>query len=203
MATRGARPKPTALKVLQGTDRADRRNEHEPHLKAAVPECPAHLSDEAKLEWERTSKLLSDVGLLAAIDRAALASYCHAWGRWVGRSDQAARRCHQIPEQLPHALALPGDRQQSDGPDASAPDRVRHDAQREDQGRGDARHRDLERGRPQSRAVDAGERPRRAEGGAMNPWRDAGRGRSIFWGSRASSGTALARFTRVRHARFS
>jgi P27 family predicted phage terminase small subunit len=91
MATRGARPKPTALKVLQGTDRADRRNEHEPQTTAAIPACPDHLSGEAKSEWERVGRLLAGLGLVTQIDRAALAAYCQAWGRWV-EAEEAIKR---------------------------------------------------------------------------------------------------------------
>jgi len=83
MSKRGAKPVPTRLKVLRGTDRPDRRNPHEPAVEAATPRCPAHLGVEAKREWRRASKQLAAVGLLAQIDRAAFALYCDSYGRWV------------------------------------------------------------------------------------------------------------------------
>jgi P27 family predicted phage terminase small subunit len=83
MSKRGAKPVPTRLKVLRGTDRPDRRNPHEPTVQAATPRCPAHLGVEAKREWRRAAKHLAAVGLLTQIDRTALALYCDAWGRWV------------------------------------------------------------------------------------------------------------------------
>jgi P27 family predicted phage terminase small subunit len=83
MSTRGAKPVPTRLKVLRGTDRPDRRNPREPAMKAATPHCPAHLGVEAKREWRRAARQLAVVGLLTQIDRTALALYCDAWGRWV------------------------------------------------------------------------------------------------------------------------
>ena len=91
MVVRGAKPKPTRLKVLAGTQRADRGNANEPTPEARVPRCPAHLSDEAKREWRRISKDLDGLGLLTRIDRAALALYCEAWGRWV-EAEEALRK---------------------------------------------------------------------------------------------------------------
>jgi P27 family predicted phage terminase small subunit len=83
MSKRGAKPVPTRLKVLRGTDRPDRRNPNEPVVKPATPSCPKHLGAEAKREWRRASKQLAAVGLLAQIDRAAFALYCDSYGRWV------------------------------------------------------------------------------------------------------------------------
>ena len=83
MTKRGAKPVPTRLKVLRGTDRPDRRNPDEPVVKPAIPPCPPHLGAEAKREWRRASKRLAAVGLLTEIDRAAFALYCDSYGRWV------------------------------------------------------------------------------------------------------------------------
>jgi P27 family predicted phage terminase small subunit len=78
----GRPPKPTHLKVLQGTLRKHRkRNEPEPEI--ALPECPPHLEGEAKSEWESMSEQLFSLGLLTRIDKAALAGYCQAWADWV------------------------------------------------------------------------------------------------------------------------
>ena len=83
MSVRGVRPLPTKLKVVRGTLRRGRANAHEPALPVEIPRCPAHLSAEAKREWKRISRDLAGYGLLTRIDRAALALYCEAWGRWV------------------------------------------------------------------------------------------------------------------------
>jgi P27 family predicted phage terminase small subunit len=83
MAVRGARPLPTKLKVVRSTLRNGRANAHEPALPVEIPRCPAHLGAEAKREWKRISVDLAGCGLLTRIDRAALALYCEAWGRWV------------------------------------------------------------------------------------------------------------------------
>jgi P27 family predicted phage terminase small subunit len=52
-----------------------------------VPELPSHLSAEAVLEWHRITKELLALKILTKVDRAALAAYCQAWGRWVDAED--------------------------------------------------------------------------------------------------------------------
>jgi P27 family predicted phage terminase small subunit len=93
------------LKVIQGTDRADRRNENEPVLGTRIPEFPEHLAGEAKREWERITRLLAASGLVAEIDRAALASYCQAWGRWV-EAEEALKR-HGVVVRSPNGFPMP------------------------------------------------------------------------------------------------
>jgi P27 family predicted phage terminase small subunit len=53
-----------------------------------APECPAHLDGEARTEWDRIVPHLVSIGLLAQIDRAALAGYCDAWGEYVWACDR-------------------------------------------------------------------------------------------------------------------
>ena len=91
MTARGVRPLPTNLKVVRGTLRKGRANAHEPALPVEIPRCPAHLGAEAKREWKRVSRELAGYGLLTRIDRAALALYCEAWGRWV-EAEEALRK---------------------------------------------------------------------------------------------------------------
>ena len=83
----GRRPKPTALKELQGNPgkRAINRNEPKP---TGVPRCPSHLDSEAKKEWARISKELVAIGLLTSVDRAALAAYCSSYSRWAAAEEQ-------------------------------------------------------------------------------------------------------------------
>lgn len=50
---------------------------------AGRPKCPAHLSDAAKTEWRRISKMLGKRGTETEADRAALALYANVYARWV------------------------------------------------------------------------------------------------------------------------
>ncbi|MBO7963942.1 phage terminase small subunit P27 family, partial [Pseudomonas aeruginosa] len=48
------------------------------------------LQGEARKEWKRVVPELDAAGLLVRVDRAALASYCQAWGRWVDAEEKLA-----------------------------------------------------------------------------------------------------------------
>ena len=91
MTRRGAKPKPTKLKALEGTLRSDRRNPNEPETRPAIPRCPEHLGPEAKREWRHLAPQLARLGLLCKIDRAALALFCQAWERWVEAEESLKR----------------------------------------------------------------------------------------------------------------
>ena len=51
MATRGRKPKPTAVKVLEGNPGKRPLNMFEPVPDKVAPECPSWLNDEAKAEF--------------------------------------------------------------------------------------------------------------------------------------------------------
>lgn len=79
---RGRKPKPTALKLLDGT-RADRINTAEPSPAKGRPERPAHLDDVACAEWDRIVPQLEQLGVLSQVDGAALALYCGAFSEML------------------------------------------------------------------------------------------------------------------------
>jgi P27 family predicted phage terminase small subunit len=66
-------------------------NANAPEPELEIPECPKHLSDDAKAEWDEIAPELYKLGLLSKIDKSALASYCDSYGRWV----QACRRINR------------------------------------------------------------------------------------------------------------
>jgi len=80
---KGRKPKPKAMKILAGTFREDRANPHEPVAPAAVPDCPLHLSDDARQEWFRVCGVLAKMGILSEHYRTPLAMYCAAYARWA------------------------------------------------------------------------------------------------------------------------
>ena len=80
---RGRKPKPTALKLLDGNPGKRPLNEREPLMLQGLPEPPEWLDAEARAEWDRIVPELAEMGLLSRADRPALAAYCTAWSRWV------------------------------------------------------------------------------------------------------------------------
>ena len=66
------RPKPTHLKIVEGTQRKDRANPSEPQPDLGTPIPPAWLSDEAKVQWGRFSVWLEQMGVLTLADGPAL-----------------------------------------------------------------------------------------------------------------------------------
>jgi P27 family predicted phage terminase small subunit len=79
----GRPPKPTHLKIVGGNPGKSRINTDEPKPIAMIPEPPPELSAEALEEWQKIAPQLLQAGILTVIDRAALATYCQAYGRWV------------------------------------------------------------------------------------------------------------------------
>ena len=82
MGARGPAPTPTKILESRGSWRA-KLNPNEPKPATAKPTCPAWLTGEARKEWARQVSYLAAVGLIAKMDRAALACFCEAWGEFV------------------------------------------------------------------------------------------------------------------------
>src|SRR5512143_3246430 len=79
----GRKPKPTALKRLEGNPGKRALNHAEPRPKGVMPEPPDHLSDEEKAKWKLIVQELHSLGLLTKIDVDALARYCTIFVRWI------------------------------------------------------------------------------------------------------------------------
>ena len=82
MATRGRKPKPTALKLLEGNPGKRPLNDREPVPPKATLKCPAWLLPEAKKEWKRLAPALEAMGVLTMADLTAFEGYCQAYARW-------------------------------------------------------------------------------------------------------------------------
>lgn len=88
---RGPKPKATVVKLITGNPGRRPVNSQEARPEVVVPEPPSILKKDALAEWKRITPLLADVGLITKLDRAIVASYCVAWGRWV-ECEQKIRR---------------------------------------------------------------------------------------------------------------
>lgn len=79
---RGRKPKPAALRNLQGNPgkRAIRAGAVcAPHS----GRCPRYLDGEAKKKWKNMAALLLGMGLLTEADEDALALYCQSWSDFL------------------------------------------------------------------------------------------------------------------------
>ena len=94
--TNGRRPKPTAIRRLEGNRGKRAWNHDEPEPPDGIPRCPKHLAPVARTEWRRVARSLYGMGVLTLIDRAALAAYCQSYAKWV----EAEQRLRETPPLL-------------------------------------------------------------------------------------------------------
>lgn len=100
--------RPTALKLVEGTYRADRAAKNEPKPEIEIPPCPPHLIGEARKEWDSITPELERLGLLSRIDHAALEAYCDAYGDYIDASylcatkDSQDRKIIKTSEKIKH-----------------------------------------------------------------------------------------------------
>ena len=78
----GRKPKPTAVKKLEGNPGKRKLNTKELVPAKGMPACPDWLMPEAKKKWERLAKLMNQMGVLTEVDMAAFAAYCQSYARW-------------------------------------------------------------------------------------------------------------------------
>ena len=85
MATRGRKPLPTAIKILEGDRGHGRRpyNKNEPVPPQDNVECPEWLMDDAKQLWAALSPSLVAMGILTEHDVALFAAGCQAYARYL------------------------------------------------------------------------------------------------------------------------
>lgn len=74
--------KPTALHLLQGTNRPDRAPSHEPQPATVTPQMPPGLDAYGRQAWKRNAPILERLGLLTEADGDMLALYCDAYSQW-------------------------------------------------------------------------------------------------------------------------
>ena len=90
----GRKPKPTALKIVEGNPGRRPLPQFEPKFDPSQPTPPPFLNDDAKVEWGRISGVLYEAGVLTDVDRGVLAAYCQAYGVWA----QAEREIEKLQQ---------------------------------------------------------------------------------------------------------
>ena len=76
------RPKPTAIRKLEGNPGHRALNDAEPQY-AGAPKPPADLSEAGQLEWDRIVEMLTAVGLATDAEQTILQMYVTAYETWV------------------------------------------------------------------------------------------------------------------------
>ena len=72
------KPKPTAMKELEGNLGKRKLNRKEPMPGKGMPDCPKWVLSEAQEEWRRLCEKLNQMGVLTEVDRSAFAAYCQS-----------------------------------------------------------------------------------------------------------------------------
>lgn len=90
--TRGPAPLPANVHLLSGNASKKPDAELQGAISPEVRLCdpPDILSDRARLEWYRIGLELETLGLVSALDVAALAAYCEAFADWVWAREMIA-----------------------------------------------------------------------------------------------------------------
>jgi P27 family predicted phage terminase small subunit len=102
---KGRKPKPTAVKALQGNPGRRPLNKAEPKVDGATT-APRWLDKVGKQEWRRLAPKLQRLGLLTPADRALFAAYCRAYSRLV-HADRFLRRQESLVYATPSGSIKP------------------------------------------------------------------------------------------------
>lgn len=95
----GPKPKPTALKLVEGNPGKRRLPQHEPKPRPVRPACPRFLNRGARNIWNNLVKELESMGVLTAVDASVLAGYCGAY--------EEAMRLSRYVDQHGYTLTTP------------------------------------------------------------------------------------------------
>jgi P27 family predicted phage terminase small subunit len=87
----GRRPKPIALRKLQGNPGKRPLNRDEPAPAPGEPPMPMGLSAAAQAEWRTIVAELLTLNVLSIVDGKALAAYCHNFSRWMEAEEEITR----------------------------------------------------------------------------------------------------------------
>tara|TARA_Y100001951_G_scaffold105340_1_gene122087 strand:+ start:42 stop:503 length:462 start_codon:yes stop_codon:yes gene_type:complete len=85
---KGRKPTPSHLKVVRGTDRADRRNNAEPQPSKCRPDAPDTMTDVGREAWDYVVGILDRMGILTEADAMAVELLCEARADWLSARDE-------------------------------------------------------------------------------------------------------------------
>lgn len=86
----------TALKLTTGN--AGKRSLNFDQIfapESAIPECPPHLTGEARKEWDRVTAELHEYKMIAVVDKGNLAMLCTSWARYVEAEKMIAKEARR------------------------------------------------------------------------------------------------------------
>lgn len=91
--TRGRKPKPSNLKVIQGNAGKRKLNDAEPQAEALqqIPEAPAWLTELGIEAWDHLASWLVGSKILTATDLHNLEAFCSAYSRWRAAEEHYAK----------------------------------------------------------------------------------------------------------------
>jgi len=91
MRPTGPKPTPLAIRIAQGNPGRRPLPANTATVESALPPAPAELDKPARKEWHRVGRLMRDARVISKLDRAALATYCMAWSRWLEAETQVRK----------------------------------------------------------------------------------------------------------------
>lgn len=100
---RGAKPKPTALKVIAGNPGRRPLNKGEPKPQGALGEAPAWLTDSQRAVWQR-AVVSAPRGLLTRLDESVMLVWVIA--KDLHQQASEALQQHGLMTETPHTHAL-------------------------------------------------------------------------------------------------
>ncbi len=83
MAVVGRKPKPTALRLLEGNREHRPINRHEPKPQVVLPECPSFVEGYAREVWNELGAQLVGLGVMTAVDWMGFVALCMEWATYV------------------------------------------------------------------------------------------------------------------------
>ena len=83
----GPAPLPKKIHQLHGNPGRRPFNKNQPEPPVKIPKPPIKLGTIARRHWKYVVPLLEEMGVLAAIDSAALAAYCQTFEQWSNLED--------------------------------------------------------------------------------------------------------------------